>query len=140
MRKIIIYLILVFAVNLSASEIKWSKSYQDGLMQATKENKPMLFVSSRHTCKWCIYLETTTFKDKEVIKQLNESFVSVTSYSDDNDYVPRELYRPGTPAIWFLLPSGEPMFQPLMGALDAPKFLEALKVVKKEFKTIKEAK
>ena len=54
--------------------------------------------------------------------------------------MPRELYRPGTPAIWFLLPSGEPMYQPLMGAIDAPKFLEALNIVKEEFNKGKDAK
>lgn len=49
--------------------------------------------------------------------------------------MPRELWRPGTPAIWFLLPSGEPMFEPVMGAIDANNFLKALDIVKKEFKT-----
>jgi hypothetical protein len=47
--------------------------------------------------------------------------------------MPRELYRPGTPAIWFLLPSGEPMFEPVMGAIDANNFLKALSIVEKEF-------
>lgn len=86
-----------------------------------------------------VILDETTFRDEKVVKALSRDYIAVTSYSDENDYMPRELYRPGTPAIWFLLPSGEPMFQPLMGAVDAPNFLNALAIVKEEFDKTKTA-
>jgi thioredoxin-related protein len=121
------------AVTVSASDIKWEKDYSAGLEQAKKTDKPILFVSSRHTCRYCVILDETTFKDKRVIDELNKNFVSVISYSDENDYLPQELFQPGTPAIWFLLPSGEPMFQPIMGAIKAENFLEALEIVKEEY-------
>lgn len=133
MRKFFIYLILTLAVTVSASDIKWEKDYNAGLEQAKKIDKPILFVSSRHTCRYCVMLDETTFKDKRVIDELNKDFVCVISYSDDNDYLPQELFQPGTPAIWFLLPSGEPMFQPIMGAIKAENFLEALEIVKEEY-------
>lgn len=133
MFKILIYLLLIFAVNLSASGIEWAKDYNAGLETAKKVDKPVLFVSSRHTCKYCVILDETTFKDSQVIKELNSNFVSIISYSDDNDYMPKELWQPGTPAIWFLLPSGEPMYQPLMGAMGAEEFLKALAIVKEEY-------
>ena len=133
MYKIFMYLLMIVSINLSASEIKWSKDYNSGIEDAKKVNKPVLFVSSRHTCKYCVILDNTTFKDKRVIKVLNSDFVSIISYSDEQDYMPKELWQPGTPAIWFLLPSGEPMYQPLMGALDANNFLKAVAIVKEEF-------
>ena len=136
MRKILIYLILMFATTLMASEIKWAKDYDAGIKEAARFAKPVLFISSRHTCKFCVILDDTTLKDQRVVKALNKDFVSIISYSDEQDFVPRELYHPGTPAIWFLLPNGEPMFQPIMGAIDAENFLNALKVVKKEFDEI----
>jgi len=136
MRKIFIYMMVIFTVSLSASEIKWSKDYETGIKEATKLNKPVLFVSSRHTCKFCVILENTTFKNKEVIEALNKDFISIVSYSDEKDYIPRELWQPGTPAIWFLNPNGEPMFQPLMGAMNADVFLKAVAIVKKEFETL----
>ncbi|MCF6309968.1 MAG: thioredoxin family protein [Sulfurimonas sp.] len=133
MYKIFMYLLLICAVSLNASEIKWAEDYNAGLQEANKVNKPVLFVSSRHTCRYCIQLNETTFKDKRVIKELNRDFVSVISYSDEDDYLPKELWQPGTPAIWFLLPSGEPMYQPLMGAMGADSFLKALSIVRKDF-------
>ncbi|MDY0233307.1 MAG: thioredoxin family protein [Sulfurimonas sp.] len=133
MRKIIIYLTLLFATSLMASEVKWAKDYDAGVKEATRFVKPMLFISSRHSCKFCVILDETTLKDERVVKALNKDFVSVISYSDDSDYMPQKLYHPGTPAIWFLLPNGEPMYQPIMGAITADNFVEALDVVKKQF-------
>lgn len=133
MFKLFIYTILITALNLSASEIKWAKDYDAGMKEAKKVNKPVLFVSSRHTCKYCVILDNTTFKDEKVIKELNANFVSIISYSDEQDYMPKELWQPGTPAIWFLLPDGVPMYQPLMGAMDAASFLQATDIVKEEF-------
>lgn len=133
MRNFFIYLIISVALTLSASEIDWAKDYNSGIEQAKKAGRPVLFVSSRHTCKYCVILDETTFKDDRVIDELNNGFVSIISYSDERDYMPKELWRPGTPAIWFLLPNGEPMYQPLMGAIDADNFLKALAIVKEEY-------
>ncbi|MBW6487883.1 thioredoxin family protein [Sulfurimonas sp.] len=133
MRKIFIYLILGIAVNLFASEIAWAKDYHEGIEDARTAVKPVLFVSSSHKCKYCVILDNTTFKDARVIEELNKNFVSIISYSDENDYMPQELWQSGTPAIWFLEPSAEPMFQPIMGAIDAENLLEAISIVKKEF-------
>ena len=131
MRKII--MMLLFAATIFGADIKWETDYHTALKEAEKQNKPVLFISSRHSCKYCVLLEETTFKDSKVVDGLNKDFISVISYSDERDYMPRELWRPGTPAIWFLLPSGEPMFEPVMGAIDANNFLQALEIVKKEF-------
>ncbi|MFA5460630.1 MAG: DUF255 domain-containing protein [Sulfurimonas sp.] len=133
MRKFFIFLLMGILVNLMGSEVNWAKDYNEGIKSAETASKPVLFVSSRHSCKYCVILDETTFKDKRVIEELNKNFISIISYSDENDYMPRELYQPGTPAIWFLYPKGEPMFQPLMGAIDAENFLKALAIVKEEF-------
>lgn len=133
MYKIFTVLALVFSVTLTASDIEWSKDYNAGIEKAKKVNKPVLFVSSRHTCKFCVILNNTTFKDDRVIKDLNNNFVTIISYSDEGDYLPSDLWTPGTPALWFLMPNGEPIYQPLMGAVDAENFLKALSIVKEEF-------
>lgn len=134
-KKLILALLLV-ASSLLANEINWAKDFASAIKEATAQNKPVLFVYSRHTCKYCVLLENTTFKDEKVIEALSKDFISVVSYTDENDYTPRELLTPGTPALWFLMPSGQPMFQPLMGAIDANNFLNALKIVKEEFDTM----
>ena len=133
MFKKIILAMLLLASSLMASEVKWAKDYTSGMKEAKKQNKPVLFVSSRHSCKYCVVLDNTTFKDKDVVKALSRDFIAIVAYSDENDYMPKDLYTPGTPALWFLFPNGKPMYQPLMGAIDAPNFLNALAIVKEEF-------
>lgn len=140
MRKILIFIALLVATSIMASDIKYSKDFNTALKEATKLDKPVLFISSRHSCKYCVILKDTTLKNKDVVEALNKDFVSVVTYSDDNDYVPKELYHPGTPAIWFLLPSGEPMFQPIMGVIDVENFLNAIVTVKQEFADSKKGK
>lgn len=136
MYKILLLIALFIATSGMANEIQWAKDFQSGIDQASKEKKPVLFVFSRHTCKYCVLLEKTTFQNENVIKGLNKDFVSIVAYSDENDAMPRELWRPGTPTIWFLKSNGEPMFQPLMGAVDEQNFLKAMSVVKTEFDKI----
>ena len=128
-----IFLMLLFVSSIFAAEIQWAKDYESGIKDSSSKNKPVLFVYSRHTCKYCVILEETAFEDERVIKALENDFVSIISYTDENDYTPIDLMTPGTPAIWFLKPSGEPMFQPIMGAIDAENFLKALSIVKDEF-------
>lgn len=136
MRNTFIFLIMIFISSLSALEINWAKDYKSGVTEALKFNKPIFFVSSRHTCRYCVMLEKTAFIDKKVIQELNKNFINIISYSDENDYMPKELWQPGTPALWFLKPSSEPMFQPIMGALSAKDLLNAIDIVKKEHKTL----
>jgi len=134
--KILLVVLLSF-LSLNASEIVWAKDFKQGIKQASEELKPVMFVFSRHTCKYCVLLDETTLKDKRVVKALNRDYISIISYSDENDYTPRELWRPGTPTIWFLYPDGTPMFQPIQGAIDAENFVSALAIVKEEFEKAK---
>lgn len=132
LKKVLLTLLLL-ASSLLAEDIHWEKDFKSGIANASKLNKPVLFVFSRHSCRYCVILDDTTFKDKKVIEALNKNFVSIISYTDENDYTPRELWRPGTPSLWFLDSNATPLFQPLAGAIDAENFLKALEVVKKEF-------
>ncbi len=133
MRKLFTLLMIAFATSLMAADINWAKDFKSGLETAQKLDRPVLFVYSRHTCKYCVMLDETTFKDKKVIDGLNKDFVSIISYSDENDFTPADLVRGATPTIWFLLPNGKPMYQPIAGALDSTQFLKALDIVSKAY-------
>jgi len=137
MYKIVIFTMLLLATSLMANGLKIAENYDAGIKRAKIEHKPVLFIFSRHTCKYCVILEKTTLSDKKVVEELNKKFVSIIAYSDDNDAMPKELWRPGTPSIWFLKSDGEPMFQPLMGAVDKENFLKALNIVEVEFDKLK---
>ena len=124
---------VLFATSLMAADVKWAKDFNAGLEEAKKLDKPVLFIYSRHTCKYCVMLDEKTLKDKKVVEALNKDFVSIISYSDEQDYTPRDLVRGATPTIWFLLPNGKPMYQPIAGYLEVDQFLNALGIVKKSY-------
>jgi len=135
MYKIFLLMLLTIIVNLNANEVTWANDFKSGVEQASKENKPVLFVISRDTCKYCILLEKTTFKDKQVIDVLNKDFIAIRSWTNEGDFIPTDLRRatPGLPGIWFLTSTGQPMYQPILGYMSKEKFLGALSVVKKSF-------
>ncbi|RUM63379.1 MAG: thioredoxin [Sulfurimonas sp.] len=136
----LLLVIVLLSSTLFANKIVWEKDFHSGVVKAKKLNKPILFVVSNHSCRYCVKLEKTTFSDKRVIKTLNKDFVSIISYSDENDYTPRELLRSATPTSWFLKADGSPMFQALIGTVGTEKFLKYLSVVKKEFKKVNNKK
>ena len=133
MRKIVIYILLFLATSVCAAELNWAKDYHSGLKESQKANKPMLVVYSSHHCRYCVQLDNTTFKNQQVIEYLDKNFVSVIVYTDENDFIPPGLRTPSTPTIWFLYPTTEPMFEPILGAIDAENFYKALHIVKAEF-------
>lgn len=132
MKKIFAAFLLISTMLLGAG-IHWENDYNAAVTKAKTLNKPILFVFSRHGCKWCKHLERTTFVNPDVIRRLNAGFVNVIAYTDENDYVPRALWAPGTPTLWFLDSSGKAMFQPIQGSVGPADFLRALDIVSKEF-------
>lgn len=128
--------LLIFLLTLSTlfgGGIKWEKDYATALKQAKALNKPMMFIISNHNCRYCVQLESTTLKDPKVIQKINTNYVAALVYVDENPLFPRELYVGGTPATWFISGKGEPMFEPVMGAVDPTNFLKALDTVTAEY-------
>jgi len=130
-------LILVILITSSAFafEVNWAKDYKSGIAEATKQHKPVLFIISRDTCKYCLMLDKQTLKDEKVIKALNADFIAIRSWTNENDYIPTDIARntPGLPGIWFLASDGEPLFRPMLGYVAKDKFLEALAIVHTAF-------
>lgn len=131
--RILFLLGLTFAA-VFGNGIKWEKDYASALKQSKALNKPMMFIISNHNCRYCVQLETTTLKNPKVIQKINTDYVAAMVYVDENPLFPRDLYVGGTPATWFLKSDGEPLFEPVMGAIDTGHFLEALDIVKQEYK------
>ena len=135
--KKIFAILLLGATLLLAEGIHWEKDYRAAVTKAGAAGKPIFFVFSSHGCKWCRHLEATTFSDPKVIATLNRDFINVIAYTDEGDYVPKALWMPGTPALWFLDTRGEPMFQAIPGAVGPKDFLEATVIVLKAFEQAK---
>ena len=137
-----IIMVVALAATLFGAEVHWAKDYQSGIAQAQKEHKPVMFIISSHSCKYCLLLDKTTLKDPKIVEKLTKSFIVVRSWTDRGDYIPPFLSQrtPGLPGIWFLLPNGDPMYQPLLGYVRAEYFTEALNTVKSEFDKTKKGK
>jgi len=134
MRKIL-FLMTFLTVTLFGAEVHWAKDYKTGIALAQKEHKPVLFIISRDTCKYCVLLDNTTLKDPKVVEELNKNFIAIRAWTNEGDYIPYMLAQntPGLPGIWFLNSDGEPLFQPLLGYVKKEDFYRVLQTVKKEF-------
>ncbi len=131
MKKLLV--LCLTAASLLAAQIHWQKDLKTAIERAKKVHKPIFFVVSRHSCRWCVHLERTTFRDPKVIGTLNRDFINVIAFTDDGDFIPRALYSPGTPTLWFLDERGEPMFRPVEGAIGASDMLRAAGIVRKSY-------
>lgn len=128
---------ILLAGMVFGADIKWEKDYASALKQSKKLAKPVMFIISSHKCHYCIQLESMTLKDPKVIKKLNDEYVSAIVYMDESPIFPRDLYVGGTPATWFIKEDGVPLFEPVMGAIDATNFSKDLDVVSNEYKKTK---
>lgn len=128
----ILWLAMVVAFMAHAQGVVWEKSIIEAVEKGKKSGKPVMVLVSKDGCRWCDHLRENTLRDPAVVQELNSHFISVEAFTNRGE-VPPELITPGTPGTWFVK-DGEPMFQPLMGALPAETYLEALSVVLKTYK------
>lgn len=130
MKRFILMLLLSCGVIFAAG-IKWEKDLSGAIERANKEQKPLMFVVTKNGCRWCDTLKEETLKNPKVVAMVNRDFVAYEGIMDEGT-VPNSLMTPGTPATWFIK-GKTPMFEPVMGAVDAESFLKALDIVKKEY-------
>lgn len=133
MIKIIFLLVITFS-SIFGNGIKWEKDYVSALKQSKALNKPVMFIISNHNCHFCVQFEQNALSSPKVIQKLNTEYVAAIAYTDENPVFPPDLYVGGTPATWFLKSDGNPLFEPLMGAVDTNGFLKALDIVSAEYK------
>lgn len=129
-----VFLLLLTLSCAFGSGIKWEKDYASALKQSKALNKPVMFIISNHNCHFCVQFESTALSNPKVIQKLNTQYVAAIVYVDENPIFPNDLYVGGTPATWFLKSDGEPLFEPVMGAVDTVRFLKALDIVSDEYK------
>jgi thioredoxin-related protein len=137
MKKIAI-VVWLFASVVFGADVKWEKEIGYAVERAVKEQKPLMVLVTKTGCKWCDVMKQKTLKDPKVTTILNRDFVLYEGVVDDGS-VPPSLMTQGTPATWFIK-GKTPMFEPIMGAIERDDFLEALEIVKQEYKKSAKAK
>jgi len=83
---------------------------KDGLVQAKRENKPIMLIVSNDKCRVCQQLKKVV-KDSPEIEALANNFIMVNVAQSDLEYGDRKYGPDGeyNPRIIFLKPSGETM-------------------------------
>jgi len=130
-KKMVLALILLSTLA-TAATVNWEKSVKLAIMKGKKLHKPVMLLVNRDGCKWCSYMKANTLSDPKVVEVLNRDFVSAQGYTNRGT-VPSDFITRGTPATWFIK-DGEPMYQPLPGAIPVDQYLEALKIISQEYK------
>jgi thioredoxin-related protein len=131
--KKILALLFTALLSLQAAGPKLEKGYNEALAAAQKAKKPVMLVISSHHCHYCDMFDKETLGKEMVSKALDRDFISTVVYPNSGEYVPRQFLTGATPTIWFLAPDGEPMFEPVMGAVGEVDFLKALAIVNDAF-------
>lgn len=109
----------VGAGPVSTSKINWMTNYEDAVMQAKRENKPLLlFFTGSDWCGWCHKLENEALSTTEFADAANDQFVFVLvdfplktaqdgNIKKQNQQLQKDFDVKGYPAIILLDPNNQ---------------------------------
>lgn len=98
--------------------VDWQAWGDAALMQAKKENKPLLISIGYSACHWCHVMEHESFEDSAVAEIMNEHFICIKVDREERpdidqiymDAVQLMTGRGGWPLNCFATPEGKPFF------------------------------
>lgn len=123
------FLLLAFLTASLFAELEWASSYEDGLAQAKKEQKIVMLMFSKKTCKMCNHMKNKVYENDEVAEYVKSFFVPVEIDIEANpDKYGYTVI--GTPTYYFLDSSGKQIGRMMVGGATEEGFLQKLKDVK----------
>jgi len=105
--------------------VVWGSDYQKGLELAKQANKPILLAFYSTGCPYCEQMKRTTYKNSEVIKLVDESFVPIMLNADHEVDIARRFVQLGFPSYTVLNPDGS-YVETFEGYLSAKDYMEQL--------------
>lgn len=99
-----LFFLLMLSIGVFGAEITWNSSYDEALLKAKKESKPLMVVITSEQCRWCRKLESTTLQDEEIVARINTKFQAVNVTKDKSTY-PKNLTAKMVPMSYFIDPS-----------------------------------
>ncbi len=70
--------------------------YEEAIACAKEQNKPVLLIFKGHTCAKCKEMEAIVWPDAEIFRLMNEKFILLALYTDDNTSLPENEYITST--------------------------------------------
>ncbi len=98
--------------------IEWRPWGEAALAEARREDKPIFLSIGYAACHWCHVMARKTFSDPRVIEILNEQFISILVDREERPDLDHHFMAvmsgmlgfSGSPANFFLMPDGTPLF------------------------------
>ena len=91
------FVLALFAAGTPAQEINWRYDYNAARKEAAEKHRPLLLDFGTEHCFWCAKLDTTTFKDAEIARLVNEQFVPLKVEAEKNPLLTQTLQNPELP-------------------------------------------
>jgi len=123
----------------SSKDLGWKK-YDEGLVLAAKQNKPLMVDFFTDWCGYCKKLDKITYADPQIAEYIKTHFVAVKVNAESKEpfnlpsgqmtgsTLAKSFGVTGYPAIWFLKPNGEKInYYP--GFAPPEKFIIVLKYI-----------
>ncbi|HTU24167.1 MAG TPA: thioredoxin family protein [Pirellulales bacterium] len=88
--------------------LHFSAGYRQALLEAERENKPLLLFFTAQWCKYCHQMAGEAFTNPQVVS-LSEKFVCVLIDADSAPEVCREFHVSAFPTVQFVSPQGMPL-------------------------------
>jgi thiol:disulfide interchange protein len=107
-------------------KLDWEKSWDTAFTRARSEDKPVLVTFEAEWCVWCKKLESTTYRDSEVVSLIASSLVPLALDVDGSGKdLSDEHGVDSLPTVLVLSPGGEERGR-INGYLPPGQFLEAV--------------
>jgi len=120
--------LLIGAPLAEAQTVQWRSDYGPARREASEKKQPLVLIFSADYCGVCQQMEGSTFRNPDVVRQMNAQFIPLKVAADDgrNEYLVSGLRIQALPAIVLITPGGQ-VVNKQEGYLDAACFLALLK-------------
>ncbi|HEX5623999.1 MAG TPA: thioredoxin fold domain-containing protein [Sulfuricurvum sp.] len=131
MKKLIALCLL--AISMFGAEITWNSSYDQALVKAKKESKPLMVLITSEQCRWCRKLEHTTLQDEDIVARINAKFQAVNVTKDKSVY-PKNLSAKMVPMSYFIDPDNGKILYSIPGYWGAEDYNSVLDDALRKYK------
>ncbi len=123
--------ILSLSTLLFGADLKVYYDLDIATSKAKAEKKEVVFYVYSTNCPWCKKMDKNTFKNSNVIKELNSDYIFVKLNKDIDD-IPEELIPRFVPTTYILDANQDEIFA-MYGYKDSSEFLRVLEDLKSDF-------
>jgi Protein of unknown function, DUF255 len=87
-------------------EVQWRYDYEAARREAREKNRPIILHFGTSSCFWCKKLDSITFRDRGIIKQLNNLLIPVKIDAERETALTQEMRVQVYPTLVFVAPDG----------------------------------